>query len=61
MALAYLFKRIEQRYLSPLDITAFVVNHKAREGSSEEAQTVCKWLREMGPAKLTLGLTVKLC
>lgn len=51
MALAYLCRKVESSRLllrDGLAITAFVVDHKAREESSREARTVAKWLWDMG-------------
>ncbi|KAF9889420.1 hypothetical protein FE257_007321 [Aspergillus nanangensis] len=51
MALAHLCKQWENSQHSQGDditVTAFVVDHKAREESSREAILVSKWLRDMG-------------
>ena len=49
MALAYLCKQLEKSGLvENLSITAFVVDHKAREESSREARMVAGWLDELG-------------
>ena len=49
MALAYLCKQLEDSGLvDGLSVTAFVVDHKAREESSREAGTVVSWLYRMG-------------
>ncbi|EAW13054.1 tRNA lysidine(34) synthetase [Aspergillus clavatus NRRL 1] len=49
MALAYLCKQLETQKLVPdLRVTAFVVDHKAREESSREARTVAGWLADLG-------------
>ncbi|KAL4887481.1 PP-loop family-domain-containing protein [Aspergillus karnatakaensis] len=61
MALAYLCRQWEKQTQShiqgqaqsqdeheKISITAFVVDHKARKESTDEANTVAGWLREMG-------------
>ena len=49
MALAYLCKQLEKSGLvEDLSVTAFVVDHKAREESSREARMVKGWLDELG-------------
>ncbi|GIC89290.1 tRNA lysidine(34) synthetase [Aspergillus udagawae] len=49
MALAFLCKQLqEQNLVDGLTVTAFVVDHKAREESSQEARTVATWLRDIG-------------
>ena len=49
MALAYLCRQLEQnRLVDELNITAFIVDHKAREESSREAKTVSSWLENLG-------------
>lgn len=49
MALAYLCKQLEKSGLvEDLSVTAFVVDHKAREESSREASMVKGWLDELG-------------
>lgn len=49
MALAYLCRQLTQSGLvDDLDITAFVIDHRAREESREEAQTVARRLRALG-------------
>lgn len=49
MALAYLCKQLERSGLvEDLSVTAFVVDHKAREESSREAGMVARWLGDMG-------------
>jgi tRNA(Ile)-lysidine synthase len=49
MALAFLCKQLqEQNLVDQLAITAFVVDHKAREESSREARTVASWLSDIG-------------
>ncbi|KAF4279153.1 hypothetical protein CNMCM8057_007307 [Aspergillus fumigatus] len=49
MALAFLCKQLqEQNLVDGLTVTAFVVDHKAREESSREARTVATWLSDMG-------------
>lgn len=49
MALAYLCKQLEQsKLLGDLSFTAFVVDHKLREESTQEAETVSRWLGDLG-------------
>lgn len=49
MALAYLCKQLEQMSDSGVvSFTAFVVDHRARPESSQEANMVAGWLRDMG-------------
>ncbi|EAW17612.1 tRNA lysidine(34) synthetase [Aspergillus fischeri NRRL 181] len=49
MALAFLCKQLqEQNLVDGLTVTAFVVDHKAREESSREARNVATWLSDMG-------------
>ncbi|KAJ5893532.1 hypothetical protein N7495_005223 [Penicillium taxi] len=58
MALAYLCGQLEHQNLNTrrqkltprasISVTAFVVDHKARRESSEEAKTVAGWLSKMG-------------
>ncbi|KAL2864683.1 tRNA lysidine(34) synthetase [Aspergillus lucknowensis] len=57
MALAYLCRQWEKEQHIPKDVTnrdsyvrvtAFIVDHKAREESTREANIVASWLREMG-------------
>ena len=49
MALAYLMKGITESELGvKLRISAFVVNHQARDGSTEEAIQVSDWLQRLG-------------
>ncbi|PWY74077.1 PP-loop family protein [Aspergillus eucalypticola CBS 122712] len=61
MALAYLCKQWEltQRQTSnnTVSVTAFVVDHKAREESTREANMVAGWLDEMGLTTQILPLT----
>ncbi|RAK86065.1 PP-loop family protein [Aspergillus costaricaensis CBS 115574] len=61
MALAYLCKQWEltQRQTSndPVSVTAFVVDHKAREESTREANMVAGWLDDMGLKTQILPLT----
>ena len=50
MCLAYLLKRInDEQLLEPmtLDLTAFIVDHKARNASTGEAEHVSRLLREL--------------
>lgn len=49
MALAHLCKQLEQMSdPGVVSFTAFVVDHRARPESSQEANTVAGWLRDMG-------------
>jgi len=49
MCLAYLFKRLHEENLSsPLDLRAFIIDHKARHDSTAEAHGVASLLRRMG-------------
>ncbi|KAF4238780.1 hypothetical protein CNMCM6805_006156 [Aspergillus fumigatiaffinis] len=49
MALAFLCKQLQdQNLVDGMTVTAFVVDHKAREESSREARTVATWLSDMG-------------
>ncbi len=49
MALAYLMKTAADTELeNNLKLTAFIVDHQARPGSSEEAATVARWLQDLG-------------
>ena len=49
MALAFLCKQLEiNQVLRGVTVTAFVVDHKAREESSREARKVAGWLEELG-------------
>ncbi|KAJ9368340.1 hypothetical protein DTO282E5_6933 [Paecilomyces variotii] len=49
MALAYLCRRMQiENLIDGLSVTAFVVDHKARQESSREARMVIGWLRDMG-------------
>lgn len=49
MALAYLCNQLEKsKLVDELSVTAFVVDHKAREESSREAAIVASWLSQMG-------------
>lgn len=52
MALAYLCKQWERTQTQTSDekvsVTAFVVDHKAREESTREANMVAGWLDDMG-------------
>ncbi|KAJ5747429.1 uncharacterized protein N7511_009125 [Penicillium nucicola] len=49
MALAYLCKQLEQspEISGAISVTAFVVDHRARPESTDEAQKVAGWLRDM--------------
>lgn len=49
MALAHLCRGMElSAKPGVISITAFVVDHRARQESSREAQKVASWLSEMG-------------
>ncbi|KKK24549.1 hypothetical protein ARAM_006393 [Aspergillus rambellii] len=53
MALAYLCKQWERNHSQDfgdrdVSVTAFVVDHKARKESTQEANTVSQWLLQMG-------------
>ena len=49
MCLAYLFKRLQEQNLSPpLDLTAFIIDHKARHDSTVEAHSVSNLLAQLG-------------
>lgn len=57
MALAYLCRQLAQNgVVGDLDITAFVIDHRAREESGEEAQTVARRLRALGRRACALML-----
>jgi len=49
MALTYLLKQAacEDPTLK-VDSTAFIIDHKARANSTEEAQNVAKWVKDLG-------------
>jgi tRNA(Ile)-lysidine synthase len=49
MCLAYLFKQLGEQNLSPpLDLRAFIIDHKARHGSTAEAHGVASLLGQIG-------------
>jgi WD repeat-containing protein 48 len=49
MALAYLCRQLQiTRPELKLDVTAFVVDHKLRDESTEEAHMVAKWCSNLG-------------
>jgi tRNA(Ile)-lysidine synthase len=49
MALAFLFKQLQEKNLVPgLDLTAFIVDHAARPDSQTEARKVAKSLEDLG-------------
>ncbi|KAE8131810.1 PP-loop family-domain-containing protein [Aspergillus pseudotamarii] len=48
MALAYLSKQWEKSRPNDISVTAFVVDHKAREESTREAIVVSQWLQDIG-------------
>ena len=48
MALAYLMSNAAKHELdSGVGLTAFIVDHQARPGSSEEAEKVSRWLQDL--------------
>lgn len=54
MALAFLCRQLERSALAgPISFTAFVVDHRARAESSQEARTVAGWLDAMGKCFLS--------
>ncbi|PGH00276.1 tRNA(Ile)-lysidine synthetase [Blastomyces parvus] len=58
MALAFLCKQlISERLIPDLHVKPFIVDHLAREGSTEEAHKVADWLKDLGfdPSILTLS------
>ncbi|KLJ05845.1 hypothetical protein EMPG_10734 [Blastomyces silverae] len=58
MALAFLCKQlISERLIPDLKVKPFIVDHLAREGSTEEAHQVADWLKDLGfdPSILTLS------
>jgi len=56
MCLAYLFKRLHEENLSsPLDLRAFIIDHKARHDSTAEAHGVASLLRRMGTPHQTIS------
>ncbi|KAK6822093.1 hypothetical protein RU639_006750 [Aspergillus parasiticus] len=57
MALAYLSKQWERSRPNNISVTAFVVDHKAREESTREANTVSQWLQDIGIKSEILELT----
>ncbi|QMW45173.1 hypothetical protein G4B11_008593 [Aspergillus flavus] len=57
MALAYLSKQWEKSRPNDISVTAFVVDHKAREESTREANTVSQWLQDIGVKSEILELT----
>ena len=49
MALAYLCRELEKAPLDgPFSVTAFIVDHRARPESTDEARTVKDWLLKLG-------------
>jgi len=48
MALAYLCRKLQEEQPSRFHFKAFVVNHMARENSTEEAKSVALSLRSLG-------------
>ncbi|KAB8229084.1 tRNA lysidine(34) synthetase [Aspergillus alliaceus] len=57
MALAYLSKQWEKSEPDEISVTALVVDHKAREESTREAQMVSQWLKDIGIKSEVLELT----
>lgn len=58
MALAYLCRQLEAESVATanaISVTAFVVDHRAREESSREASKVAGWLSDMGIASSLLS------
>lgn len=52
MALAYLCKQlVSERLIPGLSVQAFVVDHQARKESTEEANKVSGWLKDIGTTK----------
>lgn len=59
MALAYLCRRMQiENLIDGLSVTAFVVDHKARQESSREARMVIGWLRVMGEYYLAIPFCI---
>lgn len=59
MALAYLCRRMQiENLIDDLSVTAFVVDHKARQESSREARMVIGWLRDMGEYYLAIPFCI---
>ncbi|KAJ6081219.1 hypothetical protein N7499_006093 [Penicillium canescens] len=58
MALAYLCKQLERspEVAGAISVTAFVVDHRARPESTDEAQKVAGWLRDMDIKTYILSL-----
>lgn len=57
MALAFLCRQLERSgLLGRISVTAFVVDHRARVESSQEARTVATWLDAMGKFMIYLSL-----
>ena len=49
MCLVYLFKRLlDQKISPPLDLKAFIIDHKARADSTKEAHSIANLLRQIG-------------
>ena len=49
MALVTIFRSLRDlRSSRPFELKAFVVDHLARAGSSDEARRVSEWVREAG-------------
>lgn len=57
MALAYLCSRLRHEGIAPeIDATAFVVDHRLRPESTDEAHTVSKWLNNYGMCGIVVSL-----
>ena len=53
MALAYLFKQVvSERLIPDLEAKAFIIDHKARKESTEEAHRVAGWMKDLGTSSL---------
>lgn len=48
MALALLCRRLQEEYSAGLSFRAFIVDHRARQNSSKEAEAVALNLRKLG-------------
>ena len=49
MALAHIMKQsVDYELETQVRLTAFIVDHQARPGSSEEAEKVSRWLQDLG-------------
>lgn len=60
MALAYLCRQLELTPIGgPVSVTAFVVDHRARPESGDEAKSVSTWLSDIGMCPLFENYAVK--